>query len=103
MSQGSSAATATQQAYQAIWGMVQRQAAMLSYNDTFLFMSPDVRCHDSVPVPAAQAEAGQGRSGDDALMGGREKGGILLPPMADPMGVEFYCCGAFRCWLRHLL
>ncbi len=39
MSQGSSAATATQQAYQAIWGTVQRQAAMLSYNDTFLFMS----------------------------------------------------------------
>jgi MFS transporter, DHA2 family, multidrug resistance protein len=39
MSQGSSAATATQQAYEAIWGMVQRQAAMLSYNDTFLFMS----------------------------------------------------------------
>jgi DHA2 family multidrug resistance protein len=39
MSQGSSAATATQQAYLAIWGMVQRQAAMLSYNDTFLFMA----------------------------------------------------------------
>ena len=39
MSQGSSAATATQQAYQAIWAMVQRQAAMLSYNDTFLFMA----------------------------------------------------------------
>ena len=39
MSQGSSAATATQQAYESIWGMVQRQAAMLSYNDTFLFMA----------------------------------------------------------------
>ncbi len=39
MSQGSSAATATQQAYQSIWGMVQRQAAMLSYNDTFFFMA----------------------------------------------------------------
>lgn len=39
MSQGSSAATATQQAYLAIWGMVQRQAAMISYNDTFLFLA----------------------------------------------------------------
>ncbi len=38
MSQGSSAATASKQAYLAMWGMVQRQAAMLSYNDTFLFM-----------------------------------------------------------------
>ena len=39
MQPGSSAATATQQAYQAMWGMVQRQAAMLSYNDTFFFMA----------------------------------------------------------------
>jgi len=39
MSQGASAATATQQAYEAVWGMVQRQAAMLAYNDTFLFLA----------------------------------------------------------------
>ena len=39
MGQGASAATATQQAYEAMWGMVQRQAAMLSYNDTFLFLA----------------------------------------------------------------
>ena len=39
MSQGSSAATATQQAYESMWGMVLRQAAMLSYNDTFLFLA----------------------------------------------------------------
>jgi MFS transporter, DHA2 family, multidrug resistance protein len=39
MHQGSSAATATQQAHQAMWGTVQRQAAMLSYNDTFFFMA----------------------------------------------------------------
>ena len=39
MSQGSSAATATQQAYEAVWGIVQRQAAMLAYNHTFLFLS----------------------------------------------------------------
>jgi MFS transporter, DHA2 family, multidrug resistance protein len=39
MMQGSSAAVATQQAYDALWGMVQRQAAMLSYNDTFLFLA----------------------------------------------------------------
>ena len=38
MSQGSDSHAATQQAYQAVWGMVQRQAAMLSYNDTFRFM-----------------------------------------------------------------
>jgi DHA2 family multidrug resistance protein len=30
---------ATQQAYESMWGMVQRQAAMLSYNDTFLFLA----------------------------------------------------------------
>jgi DHA2 family multidrug resistance protein len=39
MSQGFSAAVATKQAYLSMWGMVQRQAAMLSYNDTFLFMA----------------------------------------------------------------
>jgi MFS transporter, DHA2 family, multidrug resistance protein len=39
MSQGSSAAKATQQAYESVWGMVLRQAAMLSYNDTFLFLA----------------------------------------------------------------
>ena len=39
MGQGSSAATATQQAYGSIWGLVQRQAAMLAYNDTFLFLA----------------------------------------------------------------
>ena len=39
MSQGSSASLAAQQAYQAIWGTVQRQAAMLSYNDTFFIMA----------------------------------------------------------------
>jgi DHA2 family multidrug resistance protein len=39
MSQGSSAATATRQAYGAIWGTVQHQAAMLAYDDTFLFLA----------------------------------------------------------------
>ena len=39
ISQGSSAALASQQAYESIWGMVQRQAAMLAYNDTFLFLA----------------------------------------------------------------
>jgi DHA2 family multidrug resistance protein len=39
MSQGSSATMATQQAYESVWGMVQRQAAMLAYNDTFLFLA----------------------------------------------------------------
>ncbi|MGB9255387.1 MAG: DHA2 family efflux MFS transporter permease subunit [Candidatus Korobacteraceae bacterium] len=39
MSQGSSAAMATQQAYDSVWGLVQRQAAMLAYNDTFLFLA----------------------------------------------------------------
>jgi len=39
MSQGASASVATQQAYESIWGMVQRQAAMLAYNDTFLLLA----------------------------------------------------------------
>jgi DHA2 family multidrug resistance protein len=39
MSQGRDAATATRQAYAAVWGMVQRQAAMLSYDDVFLFLA----------------------------------------------------------------
>ncbi len=44
ISQGASAAMATQQAYDSIWGMVQRQAAMLAYNDTFLFLSLTFVC-----------------------------------------------------------
>ena len=39
VAQGKDPASATQQAYGAIWGMVQRQAAMLSYNDAFLFLA----------------------------------------------------------------
>ncbi len=38
ISQGSNASTASHQAYLAMWGTVQQQAAMLSYNDTFLFL-----------------------------------------------------------------
>lgn len=38
MSQGKDAVTATKQAQGAVWGMVQRQAAMLSYNDAFRFL-----------------------------------------------------------------
>lgn len=39
MSQGKDATTATRQAYGAVWGMVQQQAAMLSYNDTFRLLA----------------------------------------------------------------
>jgi MFS transporter, DHA2 family, multidrug resistance protein len=39
ISQGHDAVTAQRQAYDAVWGMVQRQAAMLSYNDVFLFLA----------------------------------------------------------------
>jgi DHA2 family multidrug resistance protein len=39
ISQGKDAATATHQAYASVWGMVQQQAAMLSYNDTFRFLA----------------------------------------------------------------
>jgi MFS transporter, DHA2 family, multidrug resistance protein len=39
MSQGKDAATATRQAYGAVWGMVQQQAAMLSYNDAFRLLA----------------------------------------------------------------
>src|SRR5205823_13308214 len=35
MSKGADAVTATHQAQGAVWGIVQRQAAMLSYNDVF--------------------------------------------------------------------
>jgi DHA2 family multidrug resistance protein len=38
ISKGSDPATAGHQAYVAVWGMVQRQAAMLSYNDVFRFL-----------------------------------------------------------------
>jgi DHA2 family multidrug resistance protein len=38
MARGSDGVTATHQAYGAIWDMVQRQAAMLSYNDVFRFL-----------------------------------------------------------------
>jgi DHA2 family multidrug resistance protein len=39
MSRGSDAQTANRQAYGAVWGMVQRQAAMLSYNDVFFLLA----------------------------------------------------------------
>jgi len=39
MSHGKDAATATRQAYAAVWGTVQQQAAMLSYNDTFRLLA----------------------------------------------------------------
>jgi DHA2 family multidrug resistance protein len=39
MSQGKDSATATRQAYGAVWGMVQQQAAMLAYNDVFRFLA----------------------------------------------------------------
>jgi hypothetical protein len=39
MSQGKDEATTTRQAYGAVWGMVQQQAAMLAYNDVFCFLS----------------------------------------------------------------
>jgi MFS transporter, DHA2 family, multidrug resistance protein len=39
MFQGKDAATATHQAYGAVWGMVQQQAAMLAYNDVFRFLA----------------------------------------------------------------
>ena len=38
MARGSDAVTAARQAQAALWGMLQRQAAMLSYNDTFFFL-----------------------------------------------------------------
>jgi DHA2 family multidrug resistance protein len=38
ISKGSDPATASHQAYVAVWGMVQQQAAMLSYNDVFRFL-----------------------------------------------------------------
>ena len=39
MASGSNPAEATRQAYDALWGMVQRQATMLSYNDAFMLLA----------------------------------------------------------------
>jgi len=39
MARGADSATATKQAYATIWAMVERQAAMLSYNDVFLLLA----------------------------------------------------------------
>jgi DHA2 family multidrug resistance protein len=44
ISQGSDPATAMRRAYVALWGMVQRQASMLSYNDVFLFLAVLFAC-----------------------------------------------------------
>ena len=38
IAKGADAATATRQAHGALWGMLQRQAAILSYNDVFRFL-----------------------------------------------------------------
>ena len=39
MGRGSDAVTAGQQAHAAMWGLIQQQAAMLSYNDAFLLLA----------------------------------------------------------------
>jgi DHA2 family multidrug resistance protein len=39
MSQGSDMVTASHRAYAAIFGMVQRQAAIMAYNDTFMLLA----------------------------------------------------------------
>ncbi len=39
ISQGADAATATKRAYDAVWGMLNQQAAMLSYNDVFFVLA----------------------------------------------------------------
>jgi DHA2 family multidrug resistance protein len=39
MAQGKDAATANRDAYAAVWAMLQQQAAMLAYNDTFRFLA----------------------------------------------------------------
>ena len=39
MIQGADPVTAAHRAYGAMWGLVQQQAAMLAYNDTFRFMA----------------------------------------------------------------
>jgi len=39
VSQGKDAATASRQAYAAVWAMLQRQAAMLSYDDAFMLLA----------------------------------------------------------------
>src|SRR5579885_112998 len=39
LARGADAADATRKAYDAMWGIIQRQAAMLSYNDTFLLLA----------------------------------------------------------------
>ncbi|MBV9482617.1 MAG: DHA2 family efflux MFS transporter permease subunit [Acidobacteria bacterium] len=39
VAQGADMATATRRAYDALWGMLNRQAAMLSYNDVFFILS----------------------------------------------------------------
>jgi DHA2 family multidrug resistance protein len=65
ISQGSSAATATQQAYESIWGMVQRQAAMLAYNDTFRFMGAMFVC--MVPLLFLLRRPKPGKAGEAAM------------------------------------
>ena len=39
ISRGADPVTAMKQSYTAVWGMVQRQASMLSYNDVFMFLA----------------------------------------------------------------
>jgi DHA2 family multidrug resistance protein len=39
MSQGADVSTATTRAYEAVWGMLNQQAAMLSYNDVFFILA----------------------------------------------------------------
>ena len=57
IARGADAATATQRAYAAAWGMVQQQAAILSFIDMFAFLGVRVPPHDSAHPAHAPADA----------------------------------------------
>jgi len=65
MARGMDAATATQQAYAGVFGMVQRQAAMMSYADTFFLLAVMFIC--GLPLIFLMKKPPKGGGGPEAM------------------------------------
>jgi MFS transporter, DHA2 family, multidrug resistance protein len=65
MARGMDAATATKQAYAGIFGMLQRQAAMMSYIDTFFLLA--IMFAACLPLILLMKKAPKGGGGPGAM------------------------------------
>jgi hypothetical protein len=97
---GSDPVTAVRQAYVATWGLIERQASMLSFVDTFLAMGivfPLV-----LPLLFVMKRPRHSRGGA-AMHSGLVVGRTVVPASQRPVGILAYCewlmpLGWLRAW-----